>query len=141
MYIGGNRFYKNVGDFVLLDTSTSVPQDVVIEDNIFSGPTASVDCNIYTGGSGVNGLIINNNVFQADPNISGTNNNFLMLTGSVGILSNNTFAASTAEGGTQITFGATADNKVPTTMFMAHNFGEFSTGVGAGLVSGEIFRT
>jgi hypothetical protein len=64
-----------------------------------------------------------------------------MLTGSVGLMANNYFAASTAEGGSEITFGAAGVNKVPTTMFMAGNFGEFSTGVGAGLISGEIFRT
>ena len=143
MYFGGNRFYKNVGDIAILDTSTSAPQDIVIEDNAFSGPATSVDCNIYTGGSGVaSGLVIRNNTFEGLPNItSGTNKQFLMLTGSTGILADNTFAASTAEGGSEETFGATANNLVPTTVFMARNFGEFSTGVGAGLVSGEIFRT
>jgi len=116
---------------------------VVIEDNIFSGAAANVDCNIYVGGSGVNGLIINNNIFTCNPNItSGTNASFLVLTSCVGILSNNTFAAQTAEGvTTEITFGAAQENLVPTTMFMARNYGEFPTGVGAGLVSGEIFRT
>ena len=141
--ISGNRFYKNVGDIVLLGTSQSVPQDVVIENNVFSGPAASVDCNLYLqGGSGMNGVIIRNNVFTANPAIgSGTNADFLRLTGCVGVMSGNMFAASTAEGGTEITFGATGDNTVPTTMFMAANYGEFGTGVGAGLISGEIFRT
>ena len=72
---------------------------------------------------------------------SGTKADFLRLTGCVGVMSGNMFAASTAEGGTEITFGATGDNTVPVTMFMAGNYGEFGTGVGAGLVSGEIFRT
>ena len=138
-----NRFYKNVGDIVLPGTTNTVPQDIVIENNIFSGPAASVDCNLYlAGGSGINGLIIRDNVFTATPAIgSGTNATSLALTGCVGIMSGNMFAASTAEGGTERTFGASGDELVPTTVFMAGNYGEFSTGVGAGLVSGEIFRT
>ena len=138
-----NRFYKNVGDIVLLGTSSSVPQDVVIEDNIFSGPAASVDCNLYLrGGSGMNGVIIRNNCFTALPAIgSGTNAQFLALTGCVGMLADNTFAVQTAEGGSERTFGAAGNELVPTTVFMARNYGEFATGVGAGLISGEIFRT
>jgi len=141
--IVGNRFYKNVGDIVLPGTSNTVPQDVIIEDNIFSGPAASVDCNLYlAGGSGMNGVIIRNNVFTAVPAVgSGTNAQCMALTGCVGILSGNTFATSTAEGGTERTFGAAGDELVPTTVFMAGNYGEFSIGVGAGLISGEIFRT
>ena len=141
--IRGNRFYKNVGDVTVMGTSGSVPQDVVIEDNIFSGPAASVDCNIYVGGGGVNGLIVDNNIFTCNPNIgSGTNASFIVLTSCVGILSNNMFAAQTAEGvTTEIKFGAAQENLVPTTMFMANNYGEMPTGVGAGLISGEIFRT
>ena len=33
--IAGNVFYKNVGDVILKGTSVSVPQDVIIENNIF----------------------------------------------------------------------------------------------------------
>lgn len=132
--IKGNRFYKNVGDIVLLGTSNTVPQDVVIEDNIFSGPAANVDCNLYLqGGSGINGLIVRNNLFQANPNIgSGTNADFLRLTGCVGVMSGNHFAADLA-----ITFGATGDNTVPTTMFMVGNYGEEGTAND----TGYIFRT
>lgn len=115
--IKGNRFYKNLADIVLIGTSQTVPQDVVIEDNIFSGPAGSVDVNIYTGGSGINGLIINRNVFQALPSIgSGTNAINLMLTGSVGILSHNTFGCASE------TFGAAADSLVPTTVMIAGNY-------------------
>ena len=86
--IKGNTFYKNVGDIVLKGTTGSVPQDVVIEDNIFSGPIASVDCNLYLkGGSGMNGVIIRNNEFPCFPNIgSGTNVMPVALTGCVGIM-------------------------------------------------------
>src|SRR3990167_2277626 len=72
MYFGGNRFYKNVGDIVLLDTSNAVPQDVIIADNIFSGPAANVDCNLYlAGGSGMNGVVIDSNIFQQLPALGG----------------------------------------------------------------------
>jgi len=141
--ISGNRFYKNVGDIVLLGTSNSVPQDVVIENNDFSGPAANTDCNLYLkGGSGMNGVVIKNNTFSAIPAIgSATNHQCLALTGCVGIMAGNLFAATTAEGETERTFGAAGDELVPVTVFMAANYGEFGTGVGAGLISGEIFRT
>jgi len=141
--VAGNRFYKNVGDVVLPAGASTIPQDIVIEDNVFSGPAASVDCNIFVGSGGINGLEIHNNYFPCNPNIgSGSNASFLVLTSCVGLLADNKFAAQTAEGvTTEIKFGATQENLVPTTMFMANNYGEFPTGVGAGLISGEIFRT
>jgi len=113
------RFYKNVADIVLIGTSSTVPQDVVIEDCVFSGPIASVDVNIYTGGSGINGLIIRNCDFQAFPGIgSGTNAKNLVLTGSVGIMVGCRF------GCTGKTFGAAGNNLVPTTVFMADCYQE-----------------
>ena len=132
--IQGNRFYKNVGDVVLKGTSSSVPQDVVIENNIFSGPAASVDCNLYlSGGSGINGLVIRNNFFTCFPAMgSGTNAKALALTGCVGIMSSNRFS------GSGKTFGAAGNNLVPTTMLMAENYQEVAAGVGA---TGEIGRT
>ena len=115
--IEGNRFYKNVADIVLVGTGGSRPQDVVIRGNVFSGPAASVDVNIYSGGSGFDGVIIDHNVFQALPAISsGTNAQFLMLTGSVGVLSWNAF------GGGSETFGAAGSNLVPTTVMICGNY-------------------
>lgn len=130
--IKGNRFYKNVGDIVMKGTSSSIPQDVVIEDNIFSGPAASVDCNIYVAADGINGLIIRNNEFQALPAMSGSNSLFVVLTGSVGIMSGNRF------GSTGKTFGVAGDDggTVPATVFMSANYQEKATSG-----SGEIFRT
>lgn len=130
--IKGNRFYKNVGDIVLLGTSGSVPQDVVIEDNIFSGSASSTDCNLYlAGGSGMIGLVIKNNVFPAVPAIgSGTNAKFMNLTGCTGILAGNRFGSNAR------TFGAAANELVPTTVLLAANYQEKSTSG-----SGEIFRT
>lgn len=141
--IRGNRFYKNVGDVVLLNTSNSVPQDVIIEDNIFSGPAANVDCNLYlAGGSGMNGVVIKGNVFQQLPAIgSGSVKRFIYATGCTGMLIGNYFGCETCVGGTEITFkvGGTGA-EIPATMHMAANFGEFITGTGAGLESGEIAR-
>ena len=129
--IAGNRFYKNVGDVVLIGTSVSVPQDVVVEDNVFSGPAANVDCHIYSGGSGFNGIEIRNNSFPCFPAIgSGTNAKNLHLTGSIGLLDGNTFGCSAK------TFGAAGHNLVPTTVLMANNYQEPAAGA-----SGEIGRT
>ena len=133
IHVQGNRFYKNVGDIVMPGTGSSIPQDVVIEDNIFSGPAANVDCNIYTAGDGISGLVIRNNEFPAMPALgSGSNLRFVKLTGSVGIMTGNSFATSTT-----LTFGAAGTGGiVPTTMFMPKNYRETTTGV-----SSEIFRT
>lgn len=131
--ISGNRFYKNVGDVVLMGTSVSVPQDVIIEENVFSGPAANVDCHLFLkgGGSGMNGVIIRNNSFPCFPAIgSGTNAKNLDLTGCVGILDGNRF------GCTAKTFGAAGNNLVPTTVLLADNYQEPAAGA-----SGEIGRT
>jgi len=121
VYIGGNRFYKNMGDITLVGTSNTVPQDWIIENNVFSGPAANVDCNIYTGGSGINGLIVNNNIFPCDPAISsGTNAVSCVLTGSVGVYSNN------MHGHTGLTLGdgTVTGGVIPATMFMVANYQE-----------------
>ncbi len=137
--IKNNRFYKNVGDIVVKGTSSSVPQDVVIEGNEFSGPAASVDCNIYTGGSGVNGIVIRDNTFSAMPAIgSGSIVRYMDLTGSVGILANNYFASIVSPTGSEGTFAAAGSlAKVPATVFIASCWGETTT-TGE---TGEIFRT
>ena len=118
--IADNVFYKNVGDIVLKGTSNTVPQDVVIEGNVFSGPAANVDCNLYlAGGSGINGVIIRNNEFTSLPNVgSGTNATAIVLTGCTGVLFGNRFAGATQ------TFGAAGNNLVPTTVFMCDNYQE-----------------
>jgi len=121
--IKGNRFYKNVGDIVLLGTSGSVPQDVVIEDNIFSGPAASVDCNLYlAGGSGMDGVIIRNNEFTAFPAIgSGSVKLFVDLTGCIGQISGNRFA----DTGTTTGYGVSkAKADIPVTVMMPFNYSE-----------------
>lgn len=119
--IAGNRFYKNVGDVSLVGTSNTQPQDWVIENNIFSGPAANVDCNLFLSGAGdgINGVIIRKNEFQCWPALSsGVNNKPLSLTGCVGLMSKNTF------GCTGKTFGAAGDAYVPTTVLMAENYQE-----------------
>jgi len=131
--IKGNRFYKNVGDVVLLGTGVSVPQDVVIEDNLFSGPAASVDCNLYLmGGSGMTGLAIRNNTFAELPAVgSGTNVRYIKATGCGGVMDGNRFAC------TGLTFNATTGTGalIPATLFMAANYQEKATSG-----SGEIVR-
>lgn len=117
--IQGNRFYKNVGDVVLIGTGGSVPQDVVIDSNQFSGPAASVDCNLYlAGGSGMNGVHITNNVFPALPAIgAGSQVAYIKATGCIGILAGNRFGTDSAFGGAQV-------NTIPTTLFLAGNWDE-----------------
>jgi hypothetical protein len=128
--IAGNRFYKNVCDVCLLGTSGSVPQDVIIENNIFSGPAANVDCNLWLkgGGSGMNGVIVKDNTFGQLPSL-GTVARYIDATGCVGMLVGNTFGCQTSgTGGTPITFKALGTGgKIPTTMHVAGNWGQSIT--------------
>lgn len=139
--IDNNRFYKNVGDVVLKGTSVSVPQDVVISNNEFSGPAASVDCQLFLkgGGSGINGLHIVNNRFPAMPAIgSGANARYGDLTGCVGIMSGCTFASIVSPTGSEGTFAAAGTlMKIPQTVYITSCYGETTT-TGE---TGEIFRT
>lgn len=137
--ISGNRFYKNTADIVVVGTGGSVPQDWVIEGNEFSGPAASVDANIYTGGDGINGLVVRGNTFSAMPALSaGQIKRYVDLTGSVGIMADNYFASIVSPTGSEVTFAAAGTGgKVPATMFMAGNYGETTTTA----ETGEIFRT
>jgi len=129
--IKGNRFYKNACDVCLLGTSNSVPQDVIIEDNVFSGPTASVDTQLWlAGGSGINGLCIRHNTFPVLGTLSSAVvKRFIDATGCVGELVDNAFGSAT---GTSTGFGAAkALAKIPTTVFMVNNYTE------AGLITRE----
>lgn len=141
--IAGNRFYKCTADVVLKGTSNSRPQDVVIEDNVFSGPAASVDANLYLGpgGVGINGLTIRNNDFPTVtvPALgSGTVLRYIDATGCTGLLARNTFATIVDSLGSEKTFGATGTGAlIPTTMRMADNWGECTSQTYAG----QIIRT
>lgn len=129
VHIKGNRFYKNVGDIVLLGTTVDVPQDVIIEDNIFSGPAAEVDCNLYlAGGSGMNGVIIRKNVFGQLPSL-GSVARYIDATGCTGMLVGCTFGCQTNDSGAgQKTFKADGDAaKIPTTMHIADCWGQSIT--------------
>ena len=132
--IVGNQFYKNVCDVCLIGTSNSVPQDVVIENNIFSGPTASVDTQLYlAGGSGMNGVYIRNNLFPCIGTLSSAVvKRFISATGCIGLMEGNVFGTATT-----LTFGAAGTGAlIPTTVFMPRNYRETTTGV-----SSEVFRT
>lgn len=138
--ISSCRFYKNVGDIVLLGTSVSVPQDVIIENCVFSGPAASVDCQLYlAGGSGMNGVIVRDCEFPAMPAIgSGTNARYIDMTGCVGQLVNCHFASIVSPTGSEGTFAAAGSlAKVPATVFITSCWGETTTSG----ETGEIFRT
>lgn len=131
--IEGCSFYKNVCDICVVATGASVPQDVYIRDCKFSGPAASVDCNIYgkAGGSGVNGLYIDNCVFPCWPALSSGDVAMpLELTGCIGTLTNCAFGTNGK------TYGAAGNCYVPTTVLIAACHQEKST-----TGSGEIFRT
>ncbi|MBU2249893.1 MAG: hypothetical protein KKD77_24320 [Gammaproteobacteria bacterium] len=120
--ITNNRFYKNVCDVLMKGTTSSVPQDVVIQGNIFSGTsgaTNATDVNIYVAADGILGLVIDSNVFPNIPNIgSGSVTDFYdIATGTYGIISNNVF------GCTGLTFGGTHTGGThPATVWMVHNY-------------------
>lgn len=126
MYIAGNRFNKNVGGIVLLDTSNAVPQDLTIENNSFGSEDASVDCDIYlAGGSGPGvGLTIRGNSFEELPALgSGSNVRWIDATGADGgIVCENYF-------GEDLTHGAGGTgSKIPTTVNFSGNYDAGSGG-------------
>ena len=128
LLVTGCRFYKNECDICLVGTGTTVPQDWVIEDCIFSGPAANTDCNLFLkgGGSGINGLYINRCIFPALPALSaGTVKRFGDLTGCIGIMSDCRFGAqSAATSGTRLTWIAAGTAMlIPATVFMSNNYG------------------
>lgn len=119
-----NVFYKNVGDIVLLGTSSSVPQDVIIKDNIFMGLAASVDCHIYlAAGSGMAPVAVIGNTF-ADvlPALgSGSIVRYVEMTGCTGIFADNYVGGSYTTTG----FGdAKVAAKIPATVGIAHNYSD-----------------
>ena len=136
--ITGNRFWNNAGDIIATPTFADA-KDVVIEDNLFSGPAAVSDCNIYMVGTSGDaaGLVIRNNVFAQLPAVgSGTNKRYVILTGYTGIMAGNTFGCLVADTGTTLTFLASTGTAgiVPTTVHMANNWGESATTTEVGYV-------
>ena len=121
--ISGCNFYKNVCDICVLGTSNTVPQDVTIQDCVFSGSAASTDCNIYTGGSGFGGgLTIDNCIFPKTPAL-GTTDLFTSITcygtGGTGVISNCVFG----EAGTTTGYGAAkASASIGTTIELCNNY-------------------
>jgi hypothetical protein len=136
--IKGCRFYKNVGDIVVIGTGT-IPQDVIIEDCVFSGPAANVDCNLFLagGGDGINGVIIRNCVFGQLPALGGTNDRYIIATGCVGMLVDCVFGCQTnTTGGTKKTFQANGTAaKIPTTMHIARCYGQSITASESGEIT------
>ena len=124
--ITGNRFYKNVCDIVLLGAGAGVQiQDWVIANNIFSDPAASVDVNLWLGGNGINGLVLNNNSFGPLPTLAGSVVRYMILQGCSGVMHNNVFGCVNT-----LTFKAASVGTagwVPATVLMANNWGENCT--------------
>lgn len=126
--VRGCRFYKNVGDIVMKGTLNTVPQDVVIEDCVFSGPGSAVDCNIYVAADGINGIVVRDCEFQQKPAVGGGPNAkyIVMAVGTVGTISGCTFGCQTSHtGGTKITFksGGTGGD-FPATVHIMDSFGQ-----------------
>lgn len=124
--IEGNEFFDCRAGIVLTGTGISVPRMVTIRGNtFFASANTNVDADIYlAGGSGVNGLVVDNNVFgTVDVPAYATAPSaarYLDLTNCVnGVLSRNVFAC------TGKTFGAAGNAaKIPTTVRMAANWQE-----------------
>lgn len=117
--IQGNRFYKNACDVCLLGTSNTQPQDVIICNNTFSGPTANVDTNLYlAGGSGMLGVHVDNNIFGPIGTLgSAVVKRLISATGCVGTFSWNTCQTN------GLTYGAAGTGGlIPTTMMIAGNY-------------------
>lgn len=110
-------FYNNIGGFVLLGTGAAVPQDITIDNCTFTSSAANLrDCDIFgNAGSGMVALNITKCVFGIFP-AAGTKNNYMVLTGCTGILSDCRFASSGK------TFGAAANVLIPTTVGIAGNY-------------------
>ena len=118
------QFYRNCCDICILGTSSTVPQDVTIEDCIFSADAAIADCNIYdAGGDGFGGgLIINRCIFPKQP-AKGTTDRFTDITcygtAGTGILSNCVFGAA----GTTADYGDGKNAaKIGTTIELCNNY-------------------
>ena len=133
------RFYKNVADIVLMGTAQTVPQDVIIENCVFSGSADMVDCNIFAGGSGFNGILIRGCSFPQKPAISsGVNAKYIVLpTGTVGVIAACRFGCQTnTTGGTKMTFkaGGTAAS-FPTTVHIVESYGQSITASESGEIT------
>jgi hypothetical protein len=144
--ISGCRFYKNVAGIVMVNTSYSVPQDWIIEDNVFGNSVnTETDGDIYVAADGILGLVIRNNSFDSVDGCAGTSGTILhyieLGAGTYGIMTDNTFACKTGSEDTPLTFGASTHTacKIPATVRMARNYGEGAIGSKAGS-DGIVYR-
>lgn len=130
--ITNNMFYKNVGDIVLLGTSNTRPQDILIQGNVFrSSVTSSCDANIVDAGQGgFQTIAILDNHFGDLPALgSGAVLRYIDITGTQeGMLHGNTFGAVVDAAGTEVTFGASGTAAlIPTTVTIVNNWGVCSS--------------
>jgi hypothetical protein len=143
-----NVFYKNLAGIVMVNTSYSVPQDWVIENNVFnSSVKTDVDVDIYAAADGIKGLVIRNNEFatvDVPTKGSGSVGKYISLgAGTSGSIDNNHFACIVGEADSQLTFGAAGTAAViPTTVrISASNTGETSDTAAGSLDTGHVYRT
>jgi hypothetical protein len=145
MIVGNNFFDCRIG-VLLPGTGIDRPKDVkIIGNRFYSSANTTVDCDILlSGGSGVNGLVIDRNVFgtvDVPAYATGTvTQRYLDLTNCTnGILSNNVFACLVGPTGqTEVTFGGSGTAaKIPATVRMAANAGEAAAATGSELYAGR----
>ena len=136
-----NMFYKNVADIVLMGTSSTRPQDILIQGNIFqSSVTSACDCNILGNGAGGGWqtITIDSNVFGDIPALgSATTALYVELTGTLGgMMTRTMFGCETNVTGTGLTFKAASatGGNVPATVYMAGNFGQSITDGESGII-------
>jgi len=135
LHVVGNRFYKCFGGVISVGTSGAIPQDWIIEDNVFSSSAnTEVDADIYAKIDGVLGIVIRNNVFATVDGCAGTSGDIAhyieLGAGSTGLITGNTFACKGGEDDTPLSFGASTHTacKIPATVRMAGNFAESAIG-------------
>ncbi len=143
-YVGNCRFYKCTGGIVITGTGVSVPQDWIIENNVFgTAANTETDVDIYVGGSGTTGLLIRDNDFTTVDGCAGTTgtvNLYISLAaGSTGLVAGNRFACLSNDAATELTFKASGTAvSIPTTVRMAGNYAESSTNTEA--YQGIVYR-
>jgi len=122
-------FYDNRAGVVVMGTNLSIPRGIEILGCRFNAAVkTTTDADIYTGGSGVVGMIVDRCVFgTVDVPAYATSPDaarYMELLGS-GVISNCSFACISDAAGAEVTFGAAGTAATfPTTFRMAGCFGE-----------------
>lgn len=145
VHIADNRFYNCRAGIVLIGTSGSVPQDVVIENCDFtSSVNTNVDADIYIPASGIIGLMVKKCNFgtvdvPAYASSPAAARYISLGAGTKGSIMDCNFAA-ISQGTSAKTWGASGDAAIiPTTVRMGGCHGEAASDATGD--AGDIFRT